>query len=106
MAAFARIQDTATEGRRPPANAQHTPAPFGREVRTLLKVVLSGTSGTWQSGPAREGHQSSYDALAAGWVAGDDQHRVVSGDGAEDVAEVGLVERGGEEVRRAGRGAE
>jgi hypothetical protein len=43
--------------------------------------------------------------LAAGRVAADEQQRVVARDGAEDVVELGLVDGGGEELRRARRGA-
>jgi hypothetical protein len=49
--------------------------------------------------------RSSPHSLASR-VAADDQERVVAGDGAEDVTQVGLVERGGQELCGAGRGAE
>ncbi len=62
---------------------------------------------TWVvEGSTGQAHESSYDVLAAGRVARDHHHGVVAGDGAEHVAELGLVERRGQEVRRAGRGAQ
>ena len=46
------------------------------------------------------------EGVAARGVAADDEQGVVAGDGAEDVAEVGLVEGTGEELRGTGRRTE
>src|ERR1044071_4586131 len=98
MAPVSRIQATATEVSRPPEKAMPTRSPLGREVRTLLTLCLSsGGCRTW-SGCGRtrlvecstgQAHESSYDVLAAGGVARDHHHRVVAGDGAQHVAELG-----------------
>ena len=53
-----------------------------------------------------EGQEAAREGVAAGRVAPDDQHGVVTGDGAEDVAELGLVERGGQELGGTGGRAE
>ena len=53
-----------------------------------------------------QGEEPAGERLAAGGVAGDDQEGVVAGDGAEHVAEVGLVEAAGQELGRPGRGAQ
>src|SRR5690349_19420727 len=112
-APLSRIQATATEVSSPPENAMPTRSPVGREVRTLLIRFLSwvrGKGGRGWAGSVEcstgQAHESSYDVLAALGVAGDDHHRVVAGDGAEHVAELGLVEGAGEEVRRTRRRAQ
>ena len=93
MAPLARIQATATEVSRPPEKAMPTRWPTGREVRTLLTldVLLFGVVGGQRQEPAGE-------VGPAGRVAADHEHRVVAGDGAEDVGELGLVEGTGEEL--------
>ena len=94
-----------------------TRSPTGREVRTLLTVssfgVLVGAR-VGAAGRVRLGAgcrvsasaRSVGERVAAGRVAADHQHGVVAGDGAEDVGELGPVERGGEELRGARRGAQ
>src|SRR3954452_22931244 len=106
MAPLSRIQATATEVSSPPEKAMPTRSPLGSEVRTLLIGFPSCGAGRCGRGrswsvecSSGQAHESSYDALAAGRVARDHDHGVVAGDGAEHVAELGLVERGGEEVR-------
>ena len=53
-----------------------------------------------------EGQEPAGDGVAAERVARDHQHGVVARDGAEDVGELGLVDRRGEELGGAGRGAQ
>ena len=106
MAPFSRIQATATEVSRPPEKAMPTRSPTGREVRTLLTVVPSFVrlrGGVGVVVGQRRGSVGPSASPPVG-VAADHQHGVVAGDGAEDVGQLGLVERGGEELRGARRG--
>src|SRR3954447_22102568 len=128
IAPLSRIQATATEVSRPPEKAMPTRSPLGREVRTLLtsRTFRRSFGGavsarrslrspfdhlvavrTWLTEcSAGQAHESSYDVLAAGRVARDHQDGVVAGDGAEHVAELGLVQRRGQEVGGPGGRAE
>ena len=69
----------------------------------FLRVVVGARVA---SGGVGQGEEAAGQRVAAGGVAADDQDGVVAGDGAEDVGELGLVERRGEELRGTGRGAQ
>ena len=81
--------------------------PTGREVRTLLTRSLSvGVGlrvGRGCSASARSRRATSSPPCGSRV---DHQDGVVAGDGAEDVGVLGLVERRGEELGGAGRGAQ
>ena len=95
-----------------------TRSPTGREVRTLLTgssfvgagVVRRAAGGLGQGAGARRAVGERQEALGEGGAAvgssADHQHGVVAGDGAEDVGELGPVERRGEELRGARRRAQ
>ena len=78
-----------------------TRSPLGREVRTLLIAVafVSGVVGVLLG----ERQEPAGDRVAALRVARDHEHGVVAGDGAEHLAELGLVDGRGEELGGAGR---
>ena len=57
-------------------------------------------------GAVGEVEEAPHKGVAPGRIAADHQERVVARDGAEDVAQVGLVEGAGEELGRARRSAE
>src|SRR3954447_4591174 len=105
-APFSRIHATATEVSSPPEKAMPTRSPTGREVRTLLTVSSSRFEVLLASDRVRQGQQVVGQRAPALRVAGHHEQGVVTGDGADDVRQAGAVERRGEVLRGAGRGAQ
>src|SRR6478735_9275021 len=96
IAPFSRIQATATDVSKPPENAMPTRLPTGRDVRTLLTLC----SFFWLLVVAGgEGEEALGELRSTRGVARDDHDGVVTGDRAQDLGDLGLVDGRAQEVR-------
>ena len=89
----------ATEVSRPPEYARTT------------RSVIGGAPSQWfcrhaETGPVRGELLGQVPSAAGDRLAGHDENGVVAGDGADDVGQAGAVERAGQELRGARRGAQ